>query len=251
MTGRIHAIETMGALDGPGIRCVVFLQGCPMRCQYCHNPDTWDPAVGSEMTVAEILKQVSRMKPYFGKSGGITLSGGEPLLQPDFAADLLRACRAVGIHTALDTSGFAPESAHNKVLPETDLVLLDIKHTDPVRHKELTGQNLDRVFAFMDKVAEGAVPLWIRQVIVPGWNDTAADMAALAKLTTRLPTLARVELLPYHRMAEEKWQALGLAAPLPGVDSPDAATLARLRAVLYRRLELMNVHGVGHHFTVA
>lgn len=232
MVGRIHSIESLGAFDGPGLRCVVFMQGCPMRCLYCHNPDTWDAARGDSVDSSEVVAQAARLKPYFGREGGITLSGGEPLLQAGFATAIFAGCRAQGIHTALDTSGCFLNDAVRACLAETDLVLLDIKHTAPGKHRELTGQPLETVLSFLAHVERENIPLWVRQVIVPGWTDDESEIEALAALLRPLPSLQRVELLPYHNMAEKKWQALGRSYPLAGVQPPAQARLCALREVM-------------------
>jgi pyruvate formate lyase activating enzyme len=236
MTGRIHSIETLGALDGPGLRCVVFLQGCPLRCQYCHNPDTWDCGGGAEMSAEAVVARVRRSQPYFGLHGGITLSGGEPLAQPEFATQVLRQCREADIHTAVDTSGACFNETVAEALDYTDLVLLDIKHTDPQRYAELTGGELDRTLRFLEHIARIGRPLWVRQVIVPGWNDTEDDARALAELLGGVPSLERVELLPYHRMGVRKWEALGLRSPLEGLPEADTEVVARLERVVKEEL---------------
>ena len=230
--GRVHSLETMGALDGPGLRCVVFLQGCPLRCQYCHNPDMWERDGGEQWTAEDLVARVARYRPYFGQAGGVTLSGGEPLHQAEFAAAVLRGCREEGLHTALDTSGCRLDAAAREALDYTDLVLLDLKHTDPERHRALTGGELQRTLEFLEHVGARGLPLWVRQVIVPGWNDDAAAMAALAERVAPVAGLRRVELLPYHRLAMDKWERLGLPYPLSEVEEAPAARVAALGAVL-------------------
>ncbi len=236
MTGRIHSIETLGSMDGPGIRCVVFLQGCPMRCQYCHNPDTWGAAGGKEMTVEEVVAAIQRCRPYFGHRGGVTLGGGEPLMQATFAGAILRRCREARIHTAMDTNGYYLTDAAREALESTDLVLLDIKHTDPQRHLELTGTELSLTLEFLRYVAGRGIAMWIRQVIVPGWNDTPADMAALAKIVRGIACVEKVELLPYRKLGLWKYEGLNLASPLAQTPEPDDATMTRLRQELARLL---------------
>lgn len=236
MTGRVHSIETMGSLDGPGIRCVVFLQGCPMRCLYCHNPDTWDAAGGNVMAGGEVVAAVKRCRPYFGRRGGVTLGGGEPMMQPAFAGDILRQCKAAGIHTAVDTNGYYLDDAVKEALDSTDLVLLDIKHTDPLRHKELTGMELARTLEFFDYIRAKGLAMWIRQVIVPGWNDAPADLVALASLVRGVPTVEKVELLPFRKLGLWKYANLGIPCPLADAAEPDEAMLARLRAELAKLL---------------
>lgn len=228
MTGRVHSIETLGALDGPGLRAVVFLQGCPLRCQYCHNPDTWDCRGGTEVTAEALVARIKRLRPYFGRQGGVTLSGGEPLLQAEFVAEVFRQCRAAGLHTALDTSGACPGPAAREVLRHTDLVLLDLKDIDAERYRTLTAGELSRTWRFLRDVTAAGVPLWVRQVIVPGFNDTAAEARQLGEVLRGLPTLERIELLPYHTLGQAKWEKLGLRSSLEGVPAADPAHVARL-----------------------
>jgi pyruvate formate lyase activating enzyme len=213
-----------------------------MRCLYCHNPDTWDPAGGEEMTAQQVVARVLRCRPYFMASasasapagGGVTLSGGEPLLQARFAAEVLEGCKAAGIHTAVDTSGFLLDEQVRRLLSFTDLVLLDIKHTDPQRHRELTGGELSSTLAFLDYTTRSNIITWVRQVIVPGWNDTDADMRRLADMLRGRANIARVELLAYHNMAVAKWLAMGREYPLAATPPADAAAVARLQGVLDR-----------------
>lgn len=230
--GFIHSVETLGALDGPGLRCVVFLQGCPLRCLYCHNPDTWDAVGGQRMDCGTLIERITRMQPYFCERGGVTFSGGEPLLQAPFVAQVLRACDTRGIHTALDTSGAILNNAVRDVLSSTRLVILDIKHTDPDWYHQLTGGSLATTLAFLHEVATRNIPLWVRQVIVPGWNDTVDDVRALAGLVREIPSLERIELLPYHRMGVDKWRQLGREYPLENVVEMNANTLAALKAAM-------------------
>jgi pyruvate formate lyase activating enzyme len=238
MRGRVHSFETLGALDGPGLRAVVFLQGCPRRCLYCQNPDTWDPRGGEAWEADAVVARVARCRPYFARAGGVTLSGGEPLVQPAFAAAILAGCRRLGIHTALDTSGACPDPDVRAVLACTDLVILDLKHADPERHRALTGGDLAPIVAFLDAVTDLGLALWVRQVIVPGWNDLEADLDALASLLRcrARPRLQRVELLPYHTLARPKWEALGLPYPLAETPAPAPERLADLQRYLDARV---------------
>ena len=236
MTGRLHSIETLGAVDGPGLRCVVFLQGCPLRCQYCHNPDTWNCGGGTQMSVEQVVARVERQRPYFGAEGGVTLSGGEPLAQAEFAARVLRRCQELGIHTAVDTSGACLNPAVEEALKYADLVILDIKHTDPEKYTALTGSKLDCTLRFLEHLKGLGKPLWVRQVIVPGWNDTEDDARALVALLREVPSLVRVELLPYHRLGSRKWETLGLSSALEGVPEADAEVVERLERVVRNEL---------------
>jgi pyruvate formate lyase activating enzyme len=242
ITGRLHSYETLGTLDGPGLRLVVFLQGCPLRCRYCHNPDTWSFAGGREITVAEIVTKAQRMKSYFGQTGGVTLSGGEPLAQALFTLELLQALQREGIHTALDTSGCFTGRGEllQAILASTDLVLLDIKHPDAVKFQQLTGQPIDSLFRFLQAASDLKRRVWIRQVIVPGLNDSIADIAALVALIRHYPGLsvARVELLGYHTLGVSKYAQLGLAYSLDGVPPLAAERLAELQNLVNQELGL-------------
>jgi pyruvate formate lyase activating enzyme len=237
-TGFLHSYETLGALDGPGLRLVVFMQGCPLRCRYCHNPDTWHlggPA-GLTAAIGDVVGRARRMKPYFGKFGGVTLSGGEPLSQPEFLLALLTALHRDGISTALDTSGWALlETARlEAILTMTDLVLLDIKHPDPDGFRWLTGQPIGPLLAFLAQCARMGKDLWVRQVIVPGWNDSSDQLAGTVKLIQEYPGLRvrRWQLLPYHALGRAKYGQMGLPEPFPGVPAMPSGELADLQAAL-------------------
>lgn len=243
MTGRIHSIQTLSGVDGPGMRCVVFLQGCPLRCLYCQNPDTWacgcappaSPAAhapGADIDSAELVRRVMRYRPYFGRDGGVTLSGGEPLLQAAFGEEVFAACRAAGVHTCLDTSGCMWNDAVQRLLAVTDLVLLDVKDCDPERHRRLTGGELSRTLEFLDRLGEMGKRTWVRQVIVPGRNDTPADARALVALLRGRTNVCKVELLAYHSLARQKYEELGLAYPLADTPDMDLAKLAELQALV-------------------
>lgn len=232
MTVRVHSIETLGGVDGPGVRCVVFLQGCPLRCRYCQNPDTQGFDGGREMAVEEILRVAGRVRPYFGTDGGITLSGGEPLAQPDGAAALLRACRAAGLHTALDTGGACAGPEALAAARLADLLLLDIKHPDPEACRRLTGGGLDGALALLRAADEAGQPVWIRHVVVPGWSDSEAAMAAMAALLRPFACIQRVELLSYHTLGDAKYAALGRLPPLAGTPPADPSEVRKLQQSL-------------------
>ena len=233
ITGRLHSYETLGTLDGPGLRLVVFLQGCPLRCRYCHNPDTWSPTGGQKVTIAEVVRKAIRMKPYFGSTGGVTLSGGEPLAQAPFTRALLGELQREGIQTALDTSGYftGEEDLLKAILRATHLVLLDIKHPDPAKFHQLTGQAIDNLLRFLRVASELGQRVWIRQVIVPGFNDTEQDIAGLAKLLHLYPGLIieRIELLGYHTLGVSKYSQLGLPYALQDLPPLPADRLAELQ----------------------
>lgn len=217
--GRIHSYESFGTLDGPGVRFVVFLQGCPLRCRYCHNPDTWECGGGRPVTSAEVMKAILSCRNFL--SGGVTLSGGEPLVQPEFAADLLRRCRAAGLHTAVDTAGSFPLSRSANVIDEADLLLLDIKALDDALCRELTGHGNSNTLATLDYCEQHGKPVWIRHVLVPGFTLMRERLTALAGYLSSYSCIQRIDLLPFHKMAEFKWKELRLHNTLAGTPEPE------------------------------
>ena len=238
MTGRIHSFESFGTVDGPGIRFVVFLQGCPLRCQYCHNPDTWG-ADAPEYTVEDVAARVLRYKNYFGDKGGVTVTGGEPLLQIDFVIELFTLLKSKGIHTCVDTSGitFNPDSAisvekHKKLLQVTDLFLLDIKHIDDEACKKLTGQSNAHTLAFTKFLSERKKPTWIRQVILPGVTDEDEVLRRTRAFIDGLSNVEKVEVLPYHTMGMAKYEKLGLEYPLKDVAAPSKEKVLNAKRIL-------------------
>ena len=228
--GRIHSIETFAAVDGPGLRVAVFLQGCPQRCIYCHNPDTWDVAGGEEMTAEELMKKIVRYKPYFRKKGGVTVSGGEPFLQAEFVGDLFERLRAEGIHTAADTCGYYLTPAVKSALAHTDLVLLDIKHTDASLFETITKKPISHTIEFLDYMKEVQKPLWIRQVILPGYTDNEVQIHALMDLLQGA-NVERIDLLAYHTLGVDKWKELGIPYPIPDLKPPAPERVAKLQAI--------------------
>lgn len=233
MLGKIHSFETMGALDGPGLRFIVFMQGCPLRCVYCHNPDTWDLDLGEEIDSSEVIRRVQRFAPYFkNKKGGVTLSGGEPLLQAKFCKEIFKELREKGIHTALDTSGCILNEEVEELLEYTDLVILDIKHANQKKFKDITGRSMDNTLAFLRLINNLNIPLWIRQVVVPGINDFEEDIEELSNLLKEVKTIERTELLPYHRMGVQKWENIGLKYTLEEIEEPTEEKMESLREVL-------------------
>lgn len=221
MKGYIHSTESFGTVDGPGVRYVVFFQGCPMRCKYCHNPDTWQFEGGREVTAEELMAEYDSYKEFL-KSGGITATGGEPLAQPEFLAEFFSLAKSKGVHTCLDSSGIvydpnSPEKV-DKVLAVTDLVMLDIKHIDPEEHKKLTGFSNKNILGFAQHIAELGIPLWIRHVVVPGITDSEDELFRLGEFISGLKTLKALDVLPYHDMAKAKYKELGIPYPLP--DTP-------------------------------
>lgn len=225
--GHIHSIESMGLVDGPGIRTVVFFQGCRLRCRYCHNPDTWAMSSGKEQlfTPEQLVKKILRFKPYFGDRGGVTFSGGEPLLQKNFLRQVLRLCKSAGIHTCIDTAGCGC-GGYEEILADTDLVLLDIKHFTPEGYQNITGHTQQEFLQFLSAVQKAGTPLWIRHVAVPGLTDSDAHMEALLSYLRTLQNIQRVELLPYHTLGVNKYQALGIPYSLEAVPALPPQALA-------------------------
>ena len=225
--GIIHSLESFGAADGPGVRFVVFLKGCDMLCKYCHNPDSWASAGGEEWTAEDLFNKVKKYKPYWGKDGGITVSGGEPLLQIDFLIEFFKLAKKEGIHTTIDTSGnpFTREepffSKFNELMKYTDLLLLDIKEINPERHFELTRQKNENILELAKYLSDIEKPVWIRHVLVPENSDFDEDLDALGEFIAGLKNVQRVDVLPYHTLGVFKWENLGIKYALEGISSPD------------------------------
>ena len=235
--GRIHSFESFGAVDGPGIRYVVFMQGCPLKCKFCHNRDTWDVNSGEEYTVQEVYKKVIRAKPFFISSGGgVTISGGEPLLQAEFLIELFKMLKADGIHTAIDTAGSLPLSDTIKeLLKYTDLVLLDIKHIDEKKCIELTGLSNNNELEFAKYLSSIGKHMWIRQVLVPGITDDKFDLQKTRAFIDSLKTVDKVEVLPYHDLGKSKWENMGLNYPLEGVKIPTDEEIKNAENILIEK----------------
>ena len=235
LAAKLHSIETFGAVDGPGIRTVFFLQGCPARCRYCHNPDTWEMKSGAAgiLTVEEAVRKAKRGRPYYGPSGGVTFSGGEPLIHGEFLAEAIDALHEEGIHCAVDTSGTYFDEKSAKVIEKADLVLLDVKHTDPIEFKKLTGRDMDTLFRIIEAVNEAETSVWIRQVIVPGLNDTEEYVRGLNEFIRAVDKVEKVELLGYHSMAEPKYEKLGIPYVYKGMKSMDEERLRRLQEIAW------------------
>ncbi|MDE7422726.1 MAG: pyruvate formate lyase-activating protein [Lachnospiraceae bacterium] len=227
VVGRIHSIESFGSADGPGVRYIIFLQGCRMRCKYCHNPDTWASQKYESQTSEEVLKKALRYKTYWGKNGGITVSGGEALLQIDFLIDLFQRAKEKGVHTTLDTSGnpFTREGEFfekfQKLMEVTDLFMLDIKHIDPAGHQDLTGQPNENILDMARYLSENKKDMWIRHVLVPGYTDSEEQLKTLQAFIKTLDTVKRVEVLPYHTLGVFKWKELNIPYGLEGVPTPN------------------------------
>lgn len=243
MQGYIHSMETFGLVDGPGVRYVVFLQGCNLRCKYCHNPDTW--AQKSEevqvMEAGDLLRRAMRYRPYWGNEGGITVSGGEPLLQLDFLLELFTLAKKAGISTVIDTAGqpFTRTepfySKFLKLMEVTDLILLDMKSIDPQMHKKLTGRTNENILEMARELDRLNKPVWIRHVLVPGWTDDEASARNLRKFLEGLHNIRRIEVLPYHTLGVYKYEVLGLPEPLPGVPPAEPEQKERIEAILQGR----------------
>ena len=228
--GAVHSWDLSSNVDGPGTRFVAFLAGCPLRCLYCHNPDTWSLATGTPTTADELLARIERYRRFIEVAGGgVTLSGGEPLLQPDFVEAVLHGCRHRGLHTALDTCGVTGDRTPDRLLDLVDLVLLDIKSWGAGRYRELTGGELEPTLRFARRLGERGQRTWLRYVVVPGHTDLDEVADGVAGFAASLGCVERVDVLPFLRLGLDKYEALGLPYPLGGVASPDEATLARIR----------------------
>ena len=242
MLGKINKLETFGSVDGPGVRFVVFMQGCPMRCKFCHNPETWDfkgnKAGAFDISAEDLLKKALRYKSYWGKDGGITVSGGEPLAQIDFLIEFFEAAKAAGVNTCIDTSGvnFVRNEPYfgkfNRLMQSTDLLLVDIKNIDPAEHKELTGhdnKNILDMFRYLDEIGK---PIWIRHVLVPGMSDNDELLIKTREFIDTLHNVQKVEVLPYHALALAKYQELGIDYVLKDVKSPSPERIENAKKIL-------------------
>ena len=229
---RIHSIQSLGTLDGPGVRFVVFAQGCPLRCKCCHNPDTWDVNAGQELPVKELARRAARYKEYFGTQGGITVSGGEPLLQAKAVSRLFTLCHEQGINTCLDTSGFMLNADVRKLLAVTDRVLLDIKYTNDADYRKHVGCDGGDVLRFLSVLNEKNIPTTLRQVIIPTLNDSEENLAALKSVRDAHPCVDKVELLPLRKLCQSKYDAMNIPFPLEQIPEPTAETMAKLNALL-------------------
>lgn len=238
--GYIHSLESFGSADGPGVRYIIFVSGCAMRCQFCHNPDTWHMNAGEQMEVDDILKKALRCKPYWNNGGGITVSGGEPLLQMDFLIELFKKCKELDINTTIDTAGnpyTTEEPWHSKFLElmkYTDLVMLDIKEINDERHKVITGVSNKNILKMAEELSDMGKDMWIRHVLVPNRSDFDEDLHALADYIKTLKTVKRVEVLPYHTLGIHKWENLGIENELEkeGIKTPSKERVANAREIL-------------------
>lgn len=247
MTGFIHSLESFGTVDGPGIRYVVFMQGCPMRCAYCHNPDTWEVGMGREITADEIIEGFNKNRAFY-TCGGITVTGGEPLLQIDFLIELFKKAKSQGIHTCVDTSGITYQSSNkdyiirlDELMKYCDLVILDIKHIDSAKHKKLTGIGNENVLSFAKYLEDLGVPMWIRHVVVKGITDNPQDLFKLGEFIGTLKNLKALDVIPYHTMGVSKYKELGIPYPLDGMPALEVGA-----AVSAKRHILQGIEYVRH-----
>ena len=230
--GRVHSFESFSTLDGHGVRYVIFLQGCPLRCKYCHNRDTRDVNLGEIYTVDEIVEKVIQYKEYMGEHGGVTVSGGEPLVQLDFVIELFKRLKEKGIHTALDTSGFIDIDKLKDLTKYTDLVILDLKAMDDEMHKDLIGVSNEKILKFAKHLSDNNIPMWIRHVLVPGITDDEGHLTALKEFIHTLNSVEKVEVLGYHWLGKEKWELMGEKHPLEGIPEASKQDIARAEKLL-------------------
>lgn len=232
LKGRIHSFESLGAVDGPGIRYVIFMQGCPLRCKYCHNRDTREYSSGTKYTVDEVVNKIKRYVAYMGEDGGVTVTGGEPLLQIDFVIELFKRLKELNIHTALDTSGFVQIDKLKDLLDYTDLVLLDIKHMDDNVHQDLIGVSNEKIKLFAKHLSDKGIPMWIRHVLVPGITDSEEHLLELKAFIKTLKTVEKVEVLGYHTLGVHKWELSGEEYQLKGVPAATVEDVKRAKRIL-------------------
>lgn len=234
--GYVHSIETCGAVDGPGLRYVVFFQGCPLRCKFCHNPDTWKTNTGTRYTVDELTEDILKYRNFI-KSGGVTITGGEPLLQAEFAEELLKRLKKEGIHTAIDTSGAIPLDKCKGAVDAADLILLDIKSIDTVVAKDLTGKGNEDALNLLEYLESKGKPVWIRHVVVPGITENYEAIERLGKYLEKFKVVERVEILPFHKMGEFKWKELGYKYELLETQPPEKESIEKI-------IEILQKHGL-------
>lgn len=234
-TGAVHSWDLATAVDGPGTRFTLFLSGCPLRCLYCENPDTWNMRDGKRMTVSEVVDEVAKYRRFISVAGGgFTVSGGEPLLQPAFVSEILHSVKAMGLHTALDTSGFLGDRATDELLDDTDLVLLDIKSWDPRTYRRVTGGEVAPTLRFARRLSDRGNAMWIRFVLVPGLTDAWENVEGIASFVSTLRTVERVEVLPFHKLGEPKYAKLGMKFPLTDTATPEEHLVERVRGQFRR-----------------
>ena len=230
--GRVHSLQSLGTVDGPGVRFVVFMQGCPLRCKCCHNPDTWDFSGGTEYTAEEIVTKALRYKSYFGKEGGITLSGGEPLMQSEFALEIFRLCHENGINTCLDTSGCVLNDKIKELLSQTDRVLLDVKYTSDEEYKENVGCSLNDALDFLNYLNDNGVPVTLMQVIIPTVNDSEENILRLKEIAKKYPVIDKTEMLPVRKLCQTKYDNMGIEFPFGALPECSKDTVSELNGKL-------------------
>ena len=230
--GRVHSLQSLGTVDGPGVRFVVFFQGCNLRCKCCHNPDTWEINAGQEYSAEEIISKVLRFKDYFGKEGGITLSGGEPLLQAEFAYEIFRLSHKNGINTCLDTSGSVLNESVKKLLSETDRVLLDYKYTSDSQYRENAGCSMEKAEAFLSYLSSAGIPVTIRQVIIPTVNDSEENILKLKEVIKKYPVIDKTELLPFRKICQTKYDNMNITFPFGHLPEPEKGLMDKLNRIL-------------------
>lgn len=232
VTGRIHSFESFSTVDGPGVRYVIFLQGCPLRCKYCHNRDTRDVHLGEVYDAESIVEKILNYREYMGEDGGVTVSGGEPLLQIDFVIDLFKRLKAEGIHTAIDTSGFVDVDKLKDLLDYTDLVILDLKEMDNDTHKDLIGVDNAKILKFAEHISNSGVPMWIRHVLVPTITDKEEHLIKLKEYVSTLKNVEKVEVLGYHTLGSEKWEMIGDKFMLEGIPEASGEDVKKAEQIL-------------------
>ncbi|EAG7535141.1 pyruvate formate lyase-activating protein [Listeria monocytogenes] len=237
--GRVHSVETMGTVDGPGIRFIVFMQGCLLRCQFCHNPDTWKIGTGTERSAQDVFDEAIKYKEFWDASGGgVTVSGGEPLLQVDFLIEFFTLCKAAGVHTTIDSCGGCftryPEFIEklDRLMEVTDLILLDIKQINPEKHLKLTTKSNAPIIDFAHYLRDKEQPIWIRHVLIPTKTDDPEDLTKLHEFIQTLPNVKQVDVLPYHTMGVYKWKEMGIRYPLEGIEAPEEEVVALANKIL-------------------
>ncbi len=237
MNGYINSVQSFGAVDGPGVRYVIFMQGCPLRCSCCHNPDTWEFSKEQEISPEEMLSKILRFRDYFGNDGGVTVSGGEALMQCKFVTELFSLCKKENIHTCLDTSGCILDDEVKKLLSLTDLVLLDIKYTNEEDYKKYVGCSLEDVIEFYDYLEENGIPTWVRQVVIPTKNDSEENISKLLEIVTSHKNCTKkIELLPFRKLCQPKYDNLGIEFPFGNLPEPSPEKVKELQEIINRRI---------------